>query len=238
MRKVELPLRALAPLALALALGSAQATLVGRDLDGNAANGPEAFYDTTLDITWLRAASTDSFRWPEAVAWAQQERYGLSGWRLPTLRPVNGSSFNYDLSYNGTTDRGYGQTGSGWGTASEMGRLFYDDLGVKGYCAPEGDPPPGCAFQADFGLIDKGEFQNLYALTGYWTGLNYDGDPQSAWYFGTFYGYQMGAGVYSSLYALAVRPGDVAVAVPEPSTTALLLAGLVSLVVVRRRCSS
>ena len=235
MRAVKLLFRALASLALVMTVGSAHALLVSRDLDGDATNGPEAYYDTALDVTWLRAASTGSFRWSEAVAWAQQDRYGLSGWRLPTLRPVNGAAFNYDLSYNGTTDRGYGQTGSGWGTASEMGHLFYADLGVKGYCAPEGDPPPGCAFQTDFGLIYTRDFQNLSASTGYWTGLNYGGDPPSAWFFSTVYGYQAGAGVYSSLYAFAVRPGDVAASVPEPATHALWVGGLALLLGVRRR---
>lgn len=37
--------------------GTWETTLQPRDLDGNAANGPEAFYDTVLDITWLRDAN-------------------------------------------------------------------------------------------------------------------------------------------------------------------------------------
>jgi hypothetical protein len=34
-------------------LGTWQSTLDARDLDGNLANGPEAYYDSALNITWM-----------------------------------------------------------------------------------------------------------------------------------------------------------------------------------------
>ena len=34
-------------------MGTWESTLQGRDLDGNAGNGFEAYYDTALDLTWL-----------------------------------------------------------------------------------------------------------------------------------------------------------------------------------------
>ncbi len=39
------------------AAGAAQASLQGRDADGNAANGFEAYYDNVLGITWLADAN-------------------------------------------------------------------------------------------------------------------------------------------------------------------------------------
>ena len=39
------------------AAGAAQASLQGRDVDGNAANGFEAYYDNVLGITWLADAN-------------------------------------------------------------------------------------------------------------------------------------------------------------------------------------
>ena len=43
------------------------------------------------------------------------------------------------------------------------------------------------------------------------------------------------AGKVNPLFAMAVRPGDVLAAVPEPETYAMMLAGLAALGVVARR---
>lgn len=83
---------AVAALAVAVAAPQAQAaavsgqgtwetTLQGRDLDGSAANGFEAYYDTVLNITWLADASyakTSGYdadgllSWDAAKTWAAQ----------------------------------------------------------------------------------------------------------------------------------------------------------------------
>jgi hypothetical protein len=90
-----------------LIAGTAQAALQDRDLDGDTI--VDAFYDTDLDITWLRDANPyGKIRWDDAVAWASGYSFaGYSDWRLPTS----------------DTCSGYNCTGS------EMGHLWYVELG-------------------------------------------------------------------------------------------------------------
>lgn len=87
--------------------GSAQAALLDRDLDGDTV--VDAFYDTELDITWLRDANVNgAMNWWNAVAWADGYSFGgYSDWRLPSS----------------DTCSGYNCAGS------EMGHLWYVELG-------------------------------------------------------------------------------------------------------------
>jgi len=98
---------AAAAVAAALLSGAAQAALQDRDLDGN--GEVDAFYDTDLDITWLRDADVnDKMFWGVAVAWAEGFTFaGYDDWRLPTSDTCAG--FNC--------------------TNSEMGHLWYVELG-------------------------------------------------------------------------------------------------------------
>ena len=54
-------------------------------------------------------------------------------WRLPQILPLNGSSYNYTHSYDGSTDRGYNISAPGTiyvgSTASELAHLYYTTLG-------------------------------------------------------------------------------------------------------------
>jgi hypothetical protein len=218
--------------ALVCVSGGAQASLVGRDINGNAVAGNAAssvfLYDTVLNVTWLRNANANGLmNWTQANTWAANLVVGAyDDWRLPTLGPVNGTSFNYNFTNNGTSDHGFGATGAGWGTASEMGPLFYVTLGNKGYCTPGAGGSSGCAEQPGWGLTNTGAFQNLQSGF-YWSGLEYAPDTGDAWDFLIGYGNAYPNYKGNSLYALAVRPGDVLVpAVPEPETYALMLAGL------------
>jgi hypothetical protein len=75
--------------------GTWEATLQGRDLDGDASNGFEAYYDTTLNITWLAdasyaktsGASADGLMSRlQANKWAESiDVHGVQGWRLPMI---------------------------------------------------------------------------------------------------------------------------------------------------------
>ena len=102
-------------------------------------------------------------------------------------------------------------------TGSQMGELYYTALGNAA-----GGP-----------LSNTGPFKNLQHV-GYWSGTEYAPSPVAAWFFGTYNGFQSAVDKHGHLYALAVRPGDVA-AVPEPGTVALLLSGLAGVMVMRRR---
>ena len=102
-------------------------------------------------------------------------------------------------------------------TNSQMGELYYTALGNSA-----GGP-----------LSNTGPFKNLLSIF-YWSGTEYAPYPLLAWTFDTTIGFQYATGEGYDLYALAVRPGDVA-AVPEPGTVALLLSGLAGVMVMRRR---
>lgn len=112
---------------------------------------------------------------------------------------------------------------SGYGcTGSEMGHLWYVELGN-----PAGGPMANVGnflnFQTDddFGdywsVRESGPGQNEPSVFHAHSGYQYPNSDKGYW-----------------LYALAVRDGDVAV-VPELATCALMLAGLCTLAVARRR---
>jgi len=213
-------------------------SLQSRDLDGNLANGPEAFYDTTLNITWLANANQNGLMDRDtAKAWAANLNVnGVTGWRLPSIIDTGAAGCDYRLT--GGTDCGYNsQTKSGLPTKyeagqtvySEMAHLFYVTLGNKGFRAPGTG-----AVQDDWGLTNTGGFKNLQAYA-YLSGTEYAPYSYLAWNFYTYDGVQNYDYKGVSLYALAVRPGDVTAAVPEPQTWALTLLGFTGVLLARRR---
>lgn len=187
-------------------VSSAHATLELRD-EGTSVEGTyRLIYDTDLNITWYDYTSYAN--WETQMDWAANLSVNFGGnivddWRLPTAMNQDG-------------------TGPciGWNcTESEMGHLFYTELGNKGYCDTSGNCP-----QSGFGLTKTGDFQNLQA-SDYWSGTEYADEAGSAWRFNTAYGVQEGMSKRkNNLYALAVRPGDVTV-VPEPISSVLFVTG-------------
>ncbi len=222
-------------LAGCIAAGSAHAALQGRDLNGSVSSF-EAYYDTVLDITWLADANyaktsgydaDGQMSWADANTWAANLSFteGINvydNWRLPTVDPVNGVSFNYNFSYDGTTDFGYNITNPN----SEMAYMFYVNLGNPGRYTPAG-VLSGCfiSFPTNTCLDNTGPFSNLQPDVLYWSGAEYAMDPIHAWYFSMSVGAQANANKLILNYAWAVSPGDVG-AVPEAQTYALMLAGL------------
>lgn len=175
-------------------------------------------------------ATTGKMTWWGAMAWTQDLEYHdtvrnitLTGWQLPTVGPINGSAFNVnDLTFNGTTDRGYGITSP----QSQMSYMYYVNLGNLGACSSQGEcPRPG----GGWGVSNSGPFSNIQnwyyhsATSGGWTGARIsenDGDFQFFFYAG-----DQSISYKSYLeYAWAVRPGDVA-AVPEADVWAMMLVG-------------
>lgn len=209
-------------IAASLISGAAHATLMGRDLNGSAGSF-EAYYDTDLDITWLANANVNGpMTWAAANTWAANLSLtdGVNtydNWRLPTtLQPDSscGSQF-VGVSF------GFNCTGS------EMGHLFYSELGGTAGLSILTSTDP-----------DLAKFTNLQARL-YWSAAEFAPDTGLAWYFHFGNGYQGADYKYNGFYALAVSPGDVAAAnnnpVPEPQTLALVGLGLLGLAVARRR---
>ena len=190
-------------IAASLVSGAAHAALEGRDLNGSAGSF-EAYYDTDLDITWLADANVNGqMIWDDANTWAANLSFtdGISvydNWRLPTALNQDGT---------GPCDAGYNCTGS------EMGHLFYSELG-------------GTALQSILTSADPdlAKFTNLQAYY-YWSATEFAPSTGYAWNFRMNVGSQYASYKSSGFYALAVSPGDVG-AVPEAESWAMLLAGL------------
>lgn len=163
--------------------GSWETSLEARDWAGNGA-GIDAYYDNVLNITWLadanyaRAAglsANGAVPFATASAWvAGLDLLGMSDWRLPSVSPVDGVAFNTSFSNNGSTDRGGAATGTGWGTASELGYMFYVHLANLGFFQPNDLAPAAQAQQAGWTAApsNTGPFANIVS-TYYWTGTPY-----------------------------------------------------------------
>lgn len=217
--------------------GTWETTLQGRDLDGNALNGFEAYYDTALDITWLADANhaktsghdTDGLMsWSAATAWAANLTVGgVSGWRLPTL--VDLGNPGCAQVANSGSDCGYNAKTS----SSEMAHMFYVTLGNKGALSSTG------AVQSGSGVTNSGAFANLQNGP-YWTGTDVTSSGYS-WFFGMAKGIQNVGPQGNGYFAWAVHAGDVAsptnvvTPVPEPESLALVLAGMGTVMLMRRR---
>ncbi len=212
-RTIRSTLIASSLVAVVLASGSAHAELQGRDLNGSI-DSFEAYYDTDLDITWLADANYAQtsgadddgiMTWGAATSWAANLSFfnpltnqTYADWRLPTTTDPDASC----------DQLGYKCTGS------EMGHLFYAELG--------GTTVQSILMSTD---PDFAKFTNLQASV-YWSATKPPDFFGVAWFFDFSDGRQ-GSTVtlYNDFYALAVSPGDVA-AVPEAQTYALMLAGL------------
>ncbi len=159
------------------------ATIGGLDYnliyDDDAPMGPIVWLDhrgyaTHSDIQKNWAAGIDSditsynFNAGYSVTWTESE------WRLPAT--VDGA---YVYGYEGDPDHDgiYTYTG-GYNLAnSEMGHLFYTELGNLGYVATDGTSP-----QPGWGLSNTGPFSHLVA-GWYWSGTDYTAMPPDSWIF-------------------------------------------------------
>lgn len=184
--------------------GVVQATLVDR--------GGGLIYDTDLNVTWLADAnyartsgyadtlygsgSDGRMTWSQAEAWVASLVYhdpvrnlDLKGWRLPTtLQPDQSCSVQ-----SGGDSFGYHCTGS------ELGHLFYQELGGKTAT------PIGTTHNGSFSLFSHAP-NSLY-----WSGTEYAPDASRAWGFMFDSGSSLAGGKGNRMYVLPVRPGDVGI---------------------------
>ena len=219
--------KALCGAALVLFTASASAALQGRNLDANAATF-EAYYDTVLNITWLADADIANTRgeanegrksWGAASSYAAALNVnGITGWRLPSVLPRDGSAvYNTAFTNNGSSDRGYANTGVGWGTKSELGHMFYVTLA-----------------NSAFSLTNTAPFSHL-AANDYWTNQPLGTLATQGFFFNTGIGLQDTASLAFTYKSWVVRDGDISAPIPEPETYALMLLGLAATAVVARR---
>jgi len=175
--------------------GAANAVLI--DLGGG------LIYDSDKNITWLQDAnyartsgydSDGKMSWDKAVDWADTLTYydekrdvTWCNWRLPTT--VDGP---FEHGYDGTTT-------AGWNiTSSEMGYLYYKNLGNPGAYLPDGT-------YTGHGLRFTFPFTNV-KQDYYWSGTEYASRPIQAWVFMFGHGGQNIIGKANRTYAWAVHP--------------------------------
>ena len=197
----------------AITLSVGLLTAIGANAALESALGGQVVNDTDLNITWLADANLaasntfgvsginadGSMNWNTAQSWIgamnSANYLSFNDWRLFTPDPSCGQAYNC--------------------TGSEMGHLFYNELGgVAGSSILSSSDP------------DLALFQNIQTHL-YWSGTTYV-DPMYAWTFNTNVGNQQVTFKEKSIIASAwaVRDGQVISAVPEPEAYAMLLAGL------------
>ena len=212
-------------------------------------------------VVWLDYSNAPD-SWPTQNAWAAGLASVLTNistpgytvtwdddaWRLPGT--VDG---HHEFGLDGNTTAGYNIT------SSEMGHLFYEELGNLGFSAADGTAP-----QSGWGLNNTGDF-NYLSAPWYWSATDYAELPINAWAFRMVSGLQSlrdkddavpgftasaGIGIAPidinldlsieniayinhDYYGLAVRSGQVS-AVPVPGAVWLLASGLAGLGALRR----
>jgi len=163
--------------------------------------------------------------WYQAQAWISylnnSNHLGYNDWRLPINLPVNGSTYDYTLTFDGSTDRSVNISAPGTiyagTTASEMAYLYYVELDNLGRWDIYGND-----YQPGWGLVNTGLFTNMDANWANWSGTEYG--TEYGVHFDFVEGYQhhnwkmQGA----NTGAWAVRSAGV---VPEPISSILFITG-------------
>jgi len=182
-------------------------------------HGAGLIYDDVLDVTWLQNANQANgpMSWDDAQTWVGNLSYqGYTNWRLPTISPINGSTYDMSISYDGTSDKGYSNSSA----ASELGYLFHVNLGYSSQY-------DGFSMPSNYGSDENSIFGSSLQADKYWSGSELSGTE--ALYFDMSDGYQGRSSKANSFYALAVHNGNLA-PVPVPAAVWLFGSALVGLI--------
>jgi hypothetical protein len=206
--------------------------------------GGQAYYDDTLNVTWLQnagLAATNTFgvggidaqgkmSWDTAQTWIaamnSANYLGVNTWRLPHMIDINNDGC-LDNFARQNTDCGYNVVSVG-PNASEMASMFYDTLGNLAFWGPSPiSGPHGSPQLPTLGIQYTGPFSGLGNNTSEYIIFWYDlqtasnppgpdlANPDNAWYFGMPSGGQRVSDKSTFYGAWALMDGDIAV-VPVP----------------------
>lgn len=202
--------------------GTWESTLQARDLNGD--RKMDAFYDTALNVTWLRDANMIGWRdWDSARNWADALVIGhFNNWRLPEI--IDTGAPGCDFAYGGT-DCGFNvQTKYNETVYSEIAHLWYVTLDNISFCDTNG------SCNGPNTPINTGHFEELVPpntdMPRFLIGTEYP-DPAYAWYFDTSSGFQGYDAKDWGGYALALHAGDIGTPIPEPQMYIMLIIGLI-----------
>jgi hypothetical protein len=253
MDKIRIAATALLSGVLLLSQSAPRAALINR--------GNGLIYDNVLNVTWVqdvalaRTLGMDSdgiFDWLGAKAWADQLVYaGFADWRLPTLTPINGISFQRNFNCDGSADYGYGIAAPGGASAgfigNELAYMFHVNLGNQSRCKGE---YPDITWSPDIGVQNASfvdalthetdSFLNLQGLKqAFWADLPPAPSPAPYTWAFKYSGFNDWDAALQLHLAWAVRDGDVVVAaIPEPSTSLSAVLLLLALGFSKRAASS